>query len=133
MGGGYDPATILASDHTLAHFGTLELELDADGDCPNNDPMVGYHGSIRDAVKLAEYLTGGAGSILEPAMLDAMLSKQGPNFWSNGHTIYGGGGNTHPEIGGDIVLVDILGLGVNAEIRNYKQRRLAVDHAAKLE
>lgn len=125
MGGAFDKASIEASDHSIGHeAGQIEDGLHAD--CRNRDPSEGYHGSIRDMAKLAEYLTGGAGQILEPTMLDAMLSEQGVHFTSFAYTFYGGDGYRADAIQDDVVWASGWGWGFSTDFTIYRQRGLVV-------
>jgi len=138
MGGGFDSATIKASDHSLGHYdpgyisyvgggppgGGPPPVVEIDADCRNRDPATGYHGSIRDVAKLATYLTGGAGQILAPATLDAMLSKQAPHFFTNRYASHGAEGLT--SLNRDVVISGSIAAGFNAQIGVFKQDRLAV-------
>jgi CubicO group peptidase (beta-lactamase class C family) len=123
MGGAFDTATIEASDHSGGHSGAIEEGVQAG--CHNLEPSTQYHGSIRDMAKLTAYLTGGAGQILDPSTLEAMLSRQGPALWSVEYTVYGARVYRF-DVRDDLLSRNGVGWGFGMDVLIYQQRRLAV-------
>jgi hypothetical protein len=76
--------------------------------------------------KLAEYLTGGAGEILEPGMLDNLLSEHGPQWNSFEYQFYGGDAYHAASISDDELLVGGPDWGFSDAFILYRKRRLAV-------
>ena len=124
MGGTYDVAIAQAGDHSLGYVGS---ENGALFDCPNHYPSYGYNGSIRDYVKLAEFLTGDGEPVLESGTFEAMLAEQGPSFWSADYLTYVSQAGIMP-MSGEAVLLNIGGVsaGFNQTIYLFPDHGLAV-------
>lgn len=118
MGGTYDEAAAEAGDFAGGAYGPFPA-------CKNQEPAVGYSGSIRDVAKLYQYLTGGPGSLLTSETLDKALSRQGDGFYSNTYDTYMGMGAT-VGAGDDRVFGDGYDYGAAMGFRIYRQRRLAL-------
>ncbi len=125
MGGTFDLAKAQAGDHSLGYQTYGE-----DGalyDCPNHYASYGYRGSIRDYVKLAEFLTGDGSPILEPATFAALGAEQGPSFWTNDYSTYMTGAWRNAPIGEGM---QFRGGGTTAGFNQilflYPDRKLAV-------
>ncbi len=126
MGGAFDDDELVALNHARGHYTTPTDSADPEI-CANRFPSDGYHGSIRDIAKLLAYLTGGPGTVLEPNMLDEMLSEQGPMFWSSEYMPFGFDEAWHQEdIGDDVLLIDSSRGGYYQLTIMLKQRRLAM-------
>lgn len=128
MGGTFDPEVIAASDHASA-YAVGGIEQQPDVNCPNHAPALGYHGNVGDFAKLLEYLTGGAGNVLEPALRSELLTNQGPNFWSCMSTPYGFLQTVQQpsiEPPDEMLWTDGYAQGFTSQVVVLKQRGLAV-------
>jgi len=124
MGGAFTQEAIEAVDYAMGHFTATPVPLEI---CENRFPSDGYYGSIQDMARLFEYVTGGAGALLEPAMLEAMLSEQAPHFWSSDYMPYGFDDAWHiAGVQDDVLLIDSFRYGNYSSAWLFRQRNLAV-------